>query len=69
MAGWILVFRFLYFFTIGEGQGHIQSLILASILILVGFLIFLLGLLGDLIARNRRLMEEMVFRVRKMESE
>jgi hypothetical protein len=69
IAGWILVFRFLYFFTIGEGQGHIQSLILASILILVGFLIFLLGLLGDLIARNRRLMEEMVFRVRKMESE
>ena len=69
IAGWIFVFRFLYFFTIGEGQGHIQSLILASILILVGFLIFLLGLLGDLIARNRRLMEEMVFRVRKMESE
>ena len=68
-AGWILVVRFLYFFAIGEGQGHIQSLILAAILILVGFLIFLLGLLGDLIARNRRLMEELVFRVRKMESE
>ena len=67
-AGWVLVVRFLYFFAIGEGQGHIQSLILASILILVGFLIFLLGLLGDLIARNRRLMEEMVFRVRKIES-
>jgi len=67
-AGWILVFRFLYFFAIGEGRGHIQSLILAAILILVGFLIFLLGLLGDLIARNRRLMEEMVFRVRKIES-
>ena len=67
-AGWVLVVRFLYFFAIGEGQGHIQSLILAAILILVGFLIFLLGLLGDLIARNRRLMEEMVFRVRKIES-
>jgi len=67
-AGWVLVLRFLYFFAIGEGQGHIQSLILAAILILVGFLIFLLGLLGDLIARNRRLSEEIVYRVRNIES-
>jgi glycosyltransferase involved in cell wall biosynthesis len=67
-AGWILVFRFLYFFAIGEGRGHVQSLILAAILILVGFLIFLLGLLGDLIARNRRLSEEIVYRVRNIES-
>ena len=67
-AGLIIVLRFPYYFWIGEGQGHIQSLILAVILILVGFLTCLLGLLTDLIARNRRLMEELVFRVRKMES-
>jgi len=67
-AGLILVLRFLYFFWIGESQGHIQSFILAAILILVGFLIHLLGLLADLIARNRRLSEEMLYRVRKMET-
>ncbi len=67
--GTLLILRFLYFFLIGEGQGHVQSLIGATILIVLGFQTFLLGLLADLIAKNRRLNEEMAYRLRKSEFE
>jgi glycosyltransferase involved in cell wall biosynthesis len=67
--GTLLILRFLYFFLIGEGQGHVQSLIGAAILIVLGFQTFLLGLLADLIAKNRRLNEEMAYRLRKSEFE
>ena len=53
---------------IGQGQGHVQSLIISSILIIIAFLIFLLGFLADLIARNRKINEEIVFLVRNMNS-
>lgn len=67
-AGIIPALRFLYFYFItGERTGHIQSLILAAILIIVGFQILLIGLLADLIANNRKLLEEAVYRVRKLE--
>lgn len=62
----ILLFaRYLYFFSIGEGAGHVQSFIVASVLVLVAFQIFLLGLLADLIARNRRLNEDTLYRQRR----
>jgi glycosyltransferase involved in cell wall biosynthesis len=67
LAGSLLVARFLYFFSIGDGTGHIQSLIIASILIVLGFQTFLLGLLGDLIAKNRHLSEETNYRLKKAE--
>ena len=67
--GTLLILRFLYFFVIGEGQGHVQSLIGAAILIVLGFQTFLLGLLADLIAKNRQLNEEMAYRLRKSEFE
>ncbi len=59
--------RFVWFYVSGERVGHIQSLILAAILIIVGFQILLIGLLADLIANNRKLLEETVYRVRKLE--
>lgn len=58
LLGGILVSRFGYFYFIGEGSGHVQSLIVATILIVLGFFTILIGLLGDLIARNRRLSED-----------
>ena len=64
-GGSALFARFMYFYIVGEGQGHIQSLIIASILIVLGFQAFLLGLLADLIARNRRIVEEISYRTRK----
>jgi bacteriorhodopsin len=69
VVGILLLLRFGYFYIIGQGGGHVQSLIVAAILVLLGFLIFLLGLLADLIARNRRIIEEVGYRFRKMEIE
>ena len=66
IAGLFLLVRFGYFYVQGQGQGHVQSLIVASILVLLAFQTFLLGLLADLIARNRRLQEETRYRIRKM---
>jgi len=66
LAGVLLVARFGYFYIQGQGQGHVQSLIVSAILILLGFQTFLLGLLADLIARNRRLQEEVRYRIRKL---
>jgi len=59
--------RFLYFYIIGQGLGHIQSLILAAVLLIVGFQILLIGLLADLIGSNRKMMEEVLYRVRRLE--
>jgi glycosyltransferase involved in cell wall biosynthesis len=67
LAGSLLLVRFLYFYSIGDGDGHIQSLILASILVVLGFQTFLLGLLGDLIAKNRHLSEETNYRLKNAE--
>ena len=65
--GVLLGLRFLYFYLIGAGGGHMQSLILAAILTIIGFQVFVLGLLADLIAANRRLIENTLYRVRKIE--
>ena len=48
--------RFLYLYAVGQGAGHVQSLILACTLIIVGFLTFMIGLVSDLMAANRRIL-------------
>jgi glycosyltransferase involved in cell wall biosynthesis len=60
--------RFLYLMAIGHRVGHVQSLILAAILIIVGFQVLLIGLLADLLSCNRKLLEELIYRVRKLEN-
>ncbi len=52
------VFRFLYFFSIGNGTGHVQSLVISSVLINLGFVIIVLGVIADLISINRKTLEE-----------
>ena len=51
----------------GAGEGHIQSLILASMLITISVLCGVIGLLGDVISANRKLLEEIQFELRKMD--
>ena len=53
--------------AMGEGSGHIQSLILTAILVMMGFQTITIGLLGDTISANRKLLEDVQYRVRKME--
>jgi glycosyltransferase involved in cell wall biosynthesis len=59
--------RFLIYFFMGESSGHIQSLILAAILFIVGFQILIIGLVADIISVNRRLIEETLLRVKRLE--
>ena len=66
-AGTIPGIRFLYLYSTGHRIGHIQSLILAAILIIVGFQVLMIGLLADLLSCNRKLLEEVIYRVRKLE--
>jgi glycosyltransferase involved in cell wall biosynthesis len=67
LAGFVLSVRYLYFFVIGQGAGHVQSVILAGVLLIVGFQVLLIGLLADLVGFNRRILEEVLFRLRKTE--
>lgn len=66
-AGVLVGLRFLYYYATGEGSGHVQSLILASILLGVGFQTMLTAFLADLLAVNRRLMEDVQYRVKRLE--
>jgi glycosyltransferase involved in cell wall biosynthesis len=59
--------RYLYFVVAGEGGGHVQSLILVAVLAIVGFQVLLIGLLADLIGSNRKILEEALYRLRRLE--
>ena len=59
--------RFLVYCFIGAGSGHVQSLILACTLIIMGFLTFMIGLVADVIAANRKLLQDTQYHVRRME--
>ena len=63
----VLGIRFLVLMIMGEGDGHIQSLILMAILAMMGFQTLTIGFLGDTIAANRKLIEDIQYRVRKQD--
>lgn len=65
MFGIILGSRYLYYYFTGQGGGHIQSLILTAILLLVGFQLILVAFLADLLSVNRRLLEDIQYRSKK----
>lgn len=67
VAGFAVSLRFLYYYVNGLGQGHLQSLILSAVLMIVGFQVLLIGLMADLISANRKLTEELLYRVRSIE--
>jgi glycosyltransferase involved in cell wall biosynthesis len=65
MMGFGIGCRYLYFFFQGMTEGHVQSLILSAILLIVGFQIIMMGIVADLIAINRQLLEDIQVRVKK----
>lgn len=67
LPGVLLGARYVYFVAIGEGGGHVQSLILASLLMSSGFLTIVSGLLADLINANRQLIEDVRARTVELE--
>ncbi|MAF82481.1 MAG: glycosyltransferase family 2 protein [Gammaproteobacteria bacterium] len=61
------ILRFLWFYFSGQGDGHIQSLIIGSALIMMGFMTFTIGLVADLIHFNRQLLEMTLERLKTQE--
>jgi glycosyltransferase involved in cell wall biosynthesis len=68
LAGLAISLRFLYYYVFtNEGAGKVQSLILAAVLLIVGFQVILIGFLADVISGTRKLLEDLRYRVRVME--
>lgn len=63
----IVTGRWLYYYATGRGGGHVQSLILAGALFTITALLAVAGVLADLLATNRMLMEDVRVRLRRME--
>jgi len=66
-VGFAISVRFLYYYVTGTGMGHLQSLILSAVLLIVGFQIGLIGLVADVISGNRKLIEDLLFRMKRVE--
>lgn len=67
-AGMLPILRFLYFYLVGEGSGHIQSLVLGGALLVLGLVAIMFGIVADLVGRNRQLLETTLERVRRIEA-
>ena len=63
--GFLLGLRFLYFYLMGQGDGHVQSVILSGVLMLMGFQTILIAFVADLISANRRLLEDLRYLLRR----
>lgn len=67
VIGILIGCRFLVYMAMGNPGGHVQSLILACTLIIIGFLTFMIGLVADVIASNRKILQDTQYHVRKAE--
>ena len=67
LIGLAPMIRFLWFYVNGDGGGHIQSLIIGGVMMVLGVIAIMLGAVADLIGRNRNLMEQVLERVRMLE--
>jgi hypothetical protein len=67
--GFLIGIRFLYFYLTVGSAGHIQSLILASLLMTLGFMTLVLGVIADLISVNRKMLEDVSYRLWELEQQ
>ena len=65
LTGMILGIRFIYYYIMHDGSGHVQSLILCSIVIILAFLLYMIAILGDLFTINRKLLEDIQLELRQ----
>jgi glycosyltransferase involved in cell wall biosynthesis len=66
-AGFLGALRFVYYYWEGAAAKHLGSLIAAAVLLIVGFQVLVIGLLADVISGNRKLLEDLLYRVRTLE--
>jgi glycosyltransferase involved in cell wall biosynthesis len=69
VMGLAVEIRFLYYFVAGRGAGHVQSVIVGGVLLVIGFFCMLGGIIADLIAANRKLLQDALRRLRRLEAE
>lgn len=69
IIGIVPIARFIYFAFIGQGDGHIQSLVIGGAILVIGSLTLITGLLSDLVNYNRQLIELTLEKVRRIELE
>jgi len=69
LIGAAIGIRFLIYYFQGQGSGMVQSLILAAVFLIVGFVTFLIGLIADLVSFNRKILEEVLVRLRRQDAE
>ncbi len=67
LLGLIPILRFIYFYFTSGGAGHLQSLVLGGVLVMMGFIAYLAGLLADLISFNRQIQEMVLEKVKLIE--
>lgn len=67
LTGLCIGFRFLLYMAAGQNGGHVQSLILACTLIIIGFLTFMIGLVADVMAANRKILQDTQYHARRAE--
>lgn len=67
LIGAIPILRFIFYFAIGQGNGHVQSLVIGGALIVLGVVAIMFGALADLVGRNRQLMEQTLERMHHLE--
>ena len=67
LIGTFLVGRFLYYYILGQGNGHIQSLIFAAVFLLSSVQLVIIAIIGDLLSINRKLLEDIQIRIKKFE--
>lgn len=68
-AAFVIGVRFLFFYFQGQGSGHVQSLLLAIMLAVIGTSTFIVGFLADLIRVNRQLLEDLDYRTKQIHLE
>lgn len=66
-VGFVGFLRFVYYFFEGEAARHLASLIATGVLMMIGFQILVIGLIADMISGNRKLLEDLLYRVRVLE--
>lgn len=65
--GILIGIRFMIYYFAGKGNGHTQSLMLACTLLIIGFMTFVIGMLADVISANRKILEDVQYRIKRTE--
>ncbi len=68
LVGALLLSRFIFLYIQDNGNGHIQSLVISSMLVITGFQVAIFGVLADLLAINRKLLEDIQVRTKRLEN-